>query len=356
MYVFSKLIEAEKALEQFIPAQLPRPAYTLEHVAAFMEYAGNPQDKVKAIHLAGTSGKTSSAYYAAALLKAAGKKVGLLTSPHVETITERVQVNLEPLSEKLFCQELADFMNLVEASQIQLSYAEILYAFAFWEFARLRVDYMVIETGLGGLLDATNIMQREDKVCAITDISLDHTNVLGKTLPEIAEQKAGIIKLHSTVFTYHQAPEIMHELETACRQRQASLHTIPQPGPDSTLTISFLPLFQQRNFLLAQAAVEYVAKRDGLPPMSAAQTQAAAGVHIPGRMESIQYGHHTIILDGAHNPQKLAALRTSVAARYANRPVAAMVSFIQGGGRDILVVTGSLYALAPVHRYVLQHR
>src|SRR6266540_471564 len=117
MYVFSKLIEAEKALEQFIPAQLPRPAYTLEHVAAFMEYAGNPQDKVKAIHLAGT----------------AGKKVGLLTSPHVETITERVQVNLEPLSEKLFCQELADFMNLVEASQIQLSYAEILYAFAFWE-------------------------------------------------------------------------------------------------------------------------------------------------------------------------------------------------------------------------------
>lgn len=348
MFHFTNLAAAEEALAQFLPAQTPRPAYTLDHVVAFLDYIGNPQNTVKAIHIAGTSGKTSTAYYTAALLRATGKKIGLLTSPHIHKITERVQLNLEPLADKLFCQELAAFMNLVQESGIRLTYAEILYSFGYWEFARQRVDYMVIETGLGGTLDATNVINRRDKVCIITDISLDHTNVLGTTIPEIAENKAGIIMLHNPVFTHKQAKEAMEVILAASQRRQADLHTVPEKLAH-TLDLH-LPLFQQRNFSLALAAVKFVEARDGLAQSTKEDIQNASHIHIPARMEKLQYGHQTVILDGAHNAQKLQALRESVAAEYPGEPVAALVSFIKGGGRDIVSL---LQELEPLYAHVI---
>jgi dihydrofolate synthase/folylpolyglutamate synthase len=349
MYHFANLATVEEALEQFLPAQTPRPAYTLDHVSAFLDYAGNPQDTVKAIHIAGTSGKTSTAYYVAALLGQAGKKVGLLTSPHIDTITERVQINLQPLEDRLFCDELAVFMNLVEQSGIRLTYAELLYAFGYWEFARQRVDYMVIETGLGGTLDATNVINRRDKVCVITDISLDHTNVLGNTIQEIAGNKAGIITLHNAVFTHPQPAEAMQEIKAASQKRQADLHIVPVAVPTRT-GAKDLPLFQQRNFGLALATVQYVEKRDGLPPISQQQLGEAARTSIPARMEKIPHGRQTVILDGAHNTQKLRALRESIAAEFPGQTVAALVGFIQSGGRDL---TEQLRELEPLYAHVI---
>lgn len=339
MYNFADLEAAEKALEPFMPSRVARTAYTTDHVAGFMDFLGNPQDSIRAIHIAGTSGKTSTAHYTAALLQAEGQKVGLLTSPHVEKITERIRINLQPLSDRLFCDELALFLELVKQSGIQLTYAEVLYAMGYWEFARQNVSYIVIETGLGGLLDATNVINRADKVCIITDIGLDHTNVLGNTPAKIAAQKAGIIKRHNQVFMYHQSPEIMAAITSAAAKSQAGLHIAATRYSDR---YAFLPLFQRRNFTLACEAVKYIAIRDGLPSLTDQQLRAAAGTSIPARMELIPVGEKTLILDGAHNTQKLQALHESITAQFPGQPMVLLASFITSGGRDLTALVQEL--------------
>lgn len=332
MFKITTLTEAESVLEAFWPSKLPRHAYTTEHVVAFLQSLGTPQDALPAIHIAGTSGKTSTAYYAAALLRSAGLRVGMLISPHTECITERVQINGKPMSEAEFCSELTIFLHLVEKSGITLTYAEILYAFGYWEFVRQRVDCMVIETGLGGLLDATNVISRSDKLCVLTDIGLDHVHILGTNLSDIAFQKAGIILPHNAVFCYRQADEAMQEIIKTSKQKQADLHIIDsQKEPD----LVSLPLFQQRNFHLAYEAVTWWLQRDGRRgPLSAAARTQAIKTSIPVRMEVIQYKGKTLVLDGAHNAQKLAALEGSLKAKFPDMPIAAMVAFIATSSRD----------------------
>jgi len=351
MYHITNFVEAEKALEPFWPPRMKqqRVAYVLDHVVAFLDYIGNPQDTVQAIHIAGTSGKTSTAYYAAALLTAAGKKVGLLTSPHIEQLNERVQINLQPLPEKQFCAELSIFMDSVKASKEMLTYAEILYAFAFWEFARQGVDCIVVEVGLGGLLDATNVISRSDKICVITDIGLDHTNVLGNTIAEIAAQKAGIIKLHNTVVCYRQNPVVLQVIEQACRQKKAGLQVISDPSEqEPQSSFQFLPLFQQRNFTLALAAANMLFEQNSGKPLSAKQILAAAQTYIPGRMEVRKIDGKTVILDGAHNAQKLEALRKSVASGYPGQPVALLVAIT--ARRELAAL---LAEIAPFHAHLI---
>src|SRR5688572_10716165 len=152
-------LEANEVLRQFWPELLSRrDVYTTETMVELMDYLGNPQDKLKIIHVAGTSGKTSTCYYSAALLKAAGKKVGLTVSPHVDEINERVQIDLVPMPEEAFCRDMTEFLGLVKKSELEPSYFEVLLAFAYWEFVRHRVEYAVIEVGMGGLTDATNVV------------------------------------------------------------------------------------------------------------------------------------------------------------------------------------------------------
>src|SRR5581483_7745687 len=160
--------------------------YTLDTINAVMELVGNPQDKVKVLHVAGTSGKTSTAYYLASLLKANGASVGLCVSPHLIEVNERVQIDLKPLPERDFCDGLGQFWDLATSTGLKPSYFEMLVAFPYWEFARRGLDYVVMEVGVGGLLDGTNVVHSENKVCIITDIGLDHTKLLGDTIPEIA--------------------------------------------------------------------------------------------------------------------------------------------------------------------------
>ena len=318
--------EANDALAQFLPNTRVVGSYSLNKPRALMDYLGNPQNQLKVIHVAGTSGKTSTSYYAAALLAVTGKKVGLTVSPHIAEINERVQINMLPMPEAEFCMELTEFLALIETSKINPSWFEVLIAFDYWEFAKQAVDYAVVEVGLGGLLDSTNVIDRTDKVCIITDIGLDHVRVLGNSLPEIAAQKAGIIQLHNAVFSYRQAANITDVIENQAAQKQAELHLI-EPSLMPPASLSFLPLFQQRNFALAEQAVDYVIKRDGMAPLSFRQILAAARTHIPARMEIFKYKDKIIILDGAHNAQKLQALVKSIKAKYPDQPVAAIVSF-----------------------------
>lgn len=342
------LHEAEAVLEPYIPSRLKRFAYTTEHMQHFMEYIGNPQNVPSAIHIAGTSGKTSTAHYTAALLQQSGKKVGLLTSPHMESINERVQINRRPLPEKEFCSELSVFLDLVKKSGITLTYAEILYAFAYWEFARQHVDYIVVEVGMGGLLDATNVISRHDKVCILTDIGLDHTNVLGGTIEEITRHKAGIIGLHNTVFCYRQGRAVMGEIQKTCHQKQADLHIAGNSSPGN---FPFLPIFQRRNVALATETVQFVLSRDGSGRLNTQQQLEAAHSYIPGRMEIVPFGGKTIVFDGAHNTQKLQALKSSVQDYFPDTDIAVLFAVTGGRGR-ILEEMMTAFAALPSHLIV----
>lgn len=320
--------EANQLLRRYWPDALSRRTYSLERMMQLMDYLGNPQDKTKVIHVAGTSGKTSTSYYAAALLGAAGKHVGLSVSPHVDEVNERVQLGLVPLPEAEFCRQLGIFLALIPSSGLQPNYFELMVAFAFWQFAQAGVEYVVMEVGFGGLLDVTNVVTRQDKVCVITDIGMDHVDILGATLQEIASQKAGIIQLYNSVFCYQQDRVITDRIRQAARQKQADLHVLGAEAVESRLPD--LPLFQQRNLGLAQAAVEYVLARDGHAPLTNDMVARAAQTHIPARMEVIKRGGKTIIIDGAHNAQKFHALRASIQHAYTGQPIAALVSFAAG--------------------------
>lgn len=341
--------EANEALRELWQDERTKPrTYTLDTITALMDYLGNPQEKLKIVHVAGTSGKTSTAYYAAALLKAAGKRVGLTVSPHVDDVNERVQINAVPMPERAFCSELAIFLELVKKSRLEPSYFEAMVAFAFWEFVRSGMEYAVVEVGLGGLLDATNVIRRPDKVCIITDIGRDHADRLGSTLADIAEQKAGIIQLHNSVFCYRQAPVVMEPIIARARQQQADLHILDDDAVQSSL--DFLPLFQQRNLGLACAAVDYLLKQNGESGLTDEMVAEAAKIYIPARMEEVPYGGRTIIVDGAHNAQKLHALAESVRRKYPDKKIAAIVSFV---GNRTFRLDGSIKELAQLLDHVI---
>lgn len=326
MLPITSFAEAHQALRKYYGKPATGP-YTLERMHALMNYLDNPQDKVRVIHVAGTSGKTSTAYFIASLLKESGVTVGLSVSPHVDEVNERVQLNLVPLAEVEFCRALSEFLGLVEASHILPSYFECMVAFAYWEFARQQVDYAVIEVGLGGLLDATNVVTRADKVSVITDIGLDHTELLGDTLAQIAAQKAGIIQPGNNVFMYEQAEEIMAAVDNACRRANADLHVIAQL---SLCKVADLPLFQERNFCLADAVAEWVMQRASSKALSPGQIRRAAAIYIPARMEVVRRGDKVIIIDGAHNAQKLQTLFESIHNKFPDQPISGLVGFVEG--------------------------
>lgn len=297
--------------------------YKLNRMLELMDYLGNPQNKLKVIHITGTSGKTSTSYYVAAMLGLAGKKVGLTVSPHVSKVSERLQVNLEELTENEYCQVFSEFLKVVNSSDIKPTYFEFLVAMAYWYFAKEQVDYAVVEVGLGGLLDGTNVIDRQDKVCVITDIGLDHTSVLGTNVSNIAKQKAGIIGDHNVVLTHPQAAQIMQAIKDRCAQQHGQLLVLEED--DYLAAPGNLPLFQRRNWTLAKETANYLAKRDNFE-LTNAQLVQTAELQIPGRMDVTKLDNKTLILDGAHNPQKLEALSSSIKEKFPNQKIAAMVA------------------------------
>lgn len=332
--------DAHRLLQEYLPpVRSQRGAYTLERMTVLMEQLGNPQDTYKVIHVAGTSGKTSTCYYVAAMLKEAGVRAGLSVSPHVDELNERVQLDLQPMSEKKFCSEFTTFLDIVAKSGIRPTYFELLSAFAFWEFARADCDYAVIEVGLGGLLDATNVIGSKNKLAVITDIGLDHIEVLGKTVEEITAQKAGIIKPYNKVVSYEQGESVMHILREVADQQQAELHEV-WPLQASKLPHE-MPLFQRRNWYLALHVFQNLSERDGLPDLDEAQLSATSKTFIPARMECCNFEGKTLVMDGAHNAQKLEAFVGSLKQAYPKQKFSVMVSFVttkQSKLRDCLKV------------------
>lgn len=162
----------------------------LDNTIAFCEHLDNPQKKFKSIHIAGTNGKGSSSHFIASILQSAGYKTGLYTSPHLKSFTERIKINGEPIPEECVIQFVEDNKSFIEG--VKPSFFELTVGMAFEYFAKEQVDFAIIEVGLGGRLDSTNVITPE--LSLITNISFDHTDILGDTLAKIASEKAGIIK------------------------------------------------------------------------------------------------------------------------------------------------------------------
>lgn len=278
-------------------------SYSLERVEDFLSKIGNPQDKIRTVHVAGTSGKTSTCYYLAELLSMNGYKTGLTVSPHLECINERVQVDGAPVEEKEFCRNLEEFIRIVRSFNIQLTYFEFFTSFAFWYFAKVKVDFAVVEVGIGGLLDATNTINSPDKICVITDIGLDHISMLGNTIEKIAAQKAGIIKPGNSVFCNKQRKKVMDCIKTTAEAKDAELFINPDEDFGS---------FRERNFSLAKYTASAIFKKDSRSMLSKDKLNEAASLTVPGRMEKYKIGDKVVVLDGAHNAQKVEGFLDSI--------------------------------------------
>jgi dihydrofolate synthase/folylpolyglutamate synthase len=204
------------------------------------------------------------------------------------------------------------------------SYFELLVAFAYWLFEKQHLDYVVVEVGLGGLIDGTNVINRDDKICVITDIGYDHTEILGNTLTEIATQKAGIIHAHNEVFMHIQPEEVINTIRSVAKSKEATLTVITDTTPLLRAHPLFLALpdFQKRNFSLAYAATALLTG-----PLSPEALNQALETVVPARMETVQWNNKTLIMDGSHNEQKLAALVQAVHEKYKEKDTTLLVAF-----------------------------
>jgi len=215
--------------------------YKLKNTLDLCAFLGNPHQKFKSIHIAGTNGKGSTSHYCAAILQEAGYKVGLYTSPHLKSFTERIKINGNEITEKF----VIDFVERIKPMlAIKPSFFELTVAMAFDYFASEKVDIAVIEVGLGGRLDSTNVIS--PILSHITNIGLDHQQFLGETLAEIASEKAGIIKPNTPVVVSEFQAEIASVFELKAKTENAPLHWGYDFKIDESL-IRDLPVFQHKN-------------------------------------------------------------------------------------------------------------
>jgi dihydrofolate synthase/folylpolyglutamate synthase len=305
-------------LKQYAPVGFPSGNYSLTNIRRFLASIGNPQDHWPSVHIAGTSGKTSTAYFIRSMLTTSGCRTGLTISPHMISITERVQINGVPLDDFTFTKCLSDFLDIVTESGIELSYFEVLTAFAYHQFARSELDYVIVETGLGGLHDATNCITRQDKLCLISDIGFDHVELLGSTIEQIALQKAGIAHSGNHVIMQNQDPKAVRTVQGYALREGASFELIPRTSMSDLIGFAS---FAQRNLTLAAAGHKYLVQRDSISPIANEAYLKSIESVAPGRLEVRSYGRQTLILDGAHNEQKMASLVKALMAEGKRLPV-----------------------------------
>ena len=245
----------------------------------------------KCIHVAGTNGKGSTSAILEACARSAGLKTGLFTSPHLVSFRERIQINRQLISENDVASGLTEIRQIIDASTLQPTFFEITTALALAHFHRSQLDLVILETGLGGRLDATNVVT--PLVSVITQIDWDHQAYLGNSLPAIALEKAGIIKPHVPVVTTPQTDEVRSLLVQIALHRHAPISFVATPL--SNLPIALPGDHQRWNAALALHALELA----GLHLPAPLLAEALRSVDWPGRFQSIPQG---FILDGAHNP------------------------------------------------------
>ena len=327
----------------------------LERVADALQRCGSPHTRVPIVHIAGTNGKGSTAALVHAVLSAAGYRVGLFTSPHLIDFCERIRLGADSISQQAVIAGVAEIRAQIEPAHIPLTPFEMMSLLAFQAFAQADLDLAVVEVGLGGRLDATNVVS--PLVTTITQIGLDHQAYLGPTLAQIAREKGGIIKPGIPVVIGNMAEEsrtiLCHMAQQAgspsrvCgvdfsaqqTSPQTSPQTLPQTspqpecfsyqGPDwqfEELRLSLPGLFQRDNAVTALATLECVQTRFPVSP-----TQLRHGLQStvwPGRFQIVS-DQPLVILDGAHNPQAIAALVAALPAVLHGRRVTLLFGVMQ---------------------------
>ncbi len=362
-------------------AQTPSHKFDLAHMRVLLAAMGHPERDFPSVLVAGTNGKGSTAATLATILRASGLKTALYTSPHLVRINERIGVNGEPISDDQFAELHGEVdrvaERLVERRELPWhpSFFEMMTAIAFAHFARERVDIAVLEVGMGGRLDATNVV--EPLVSVIADISLDHQKFLGNTVGEIAREKAGIIRPRGVVVTLPQQPEANDVIGNTILDLDAkgvcAVPYVPPVSPASTelrvprtepdkLPRYRYPLHvmgrqilvesplvgrhQLRNLALAIATAEELSKQGFHAITAESIEQGVRETRWPGRFQVIPRhgGWPEIVFDVAHNPAGAWALRSALSERYEGRALI----FVFGAMRDkaIAEMTEILFPLA----------
>jgi dihydrofolate synthase/folylpolyglutamate synthase len=349
--------------------------FNLERMRVFVHALGDPQTKFPSIHIAGTKGKGSVAALCASALQAGGYKVGLYTSPHLDDYAERIQINGQPIPHADLISRVEELKPLIESIP-ELTTFEITTGLAFDYFARENVNAAVIEVGLGGRLDATNVIT--PLVTVITSISYDHTQLLGDTLAKIAFEKAGIIKPGIPVVVFPQVDEVGQVLTEVALERGARLlqvgqdfqvetlqHSLDgqtmrvwakppagQPAQDVLLEIPLLGQHQVNNAATAYVAL-ITAAQHGLDIDESAIREGFARVDWPGRFEILQR-NPPVIIDCAHNRDSALKLRQTLAQYFPGWPVVLLFGAsedkdIQGMFAELLPLTRQMIAVKSFH-------
>jgi dihydrofolate synthase/folylpolyglutamate synthase len=295
--------------------------FGLENTFKLAALAGNPQEKLRFIHVAGTNGKGSTCAMLESIYRAAGLRVGLFTSPHLVSFRERIQVNRQLISENEVVRLVEELQPLFKQfpADHHPTFFEVVTVMALIFFAEHKCDLVIWETGLGGRLDATNIVTPLASV--ITNIALDHQQWLGDTLEKIATEKAGIIKPGVPVITATNEPEAMAVIERIAREKKAPLTTVATDGnPPLTkfaalfrdaATLPLLGEHQKLNATLALATIKIL--QDKIPVSHKAIRVGLETVNWPGRLQLIQRpAGKKILLDGAHNVAGAKVLREAL--------------------------------------------
>ncbi len=299
----------------------------LERIRRLTQAMGMPQHRFASLHVVGTNGKTSTSLMIEALLEAHGVAAGAYVSPHVGRWSERIRLRGAPVADAEFAaavERTAEAAGAVDRAlgedEGRLTQFEVVTAAAFYALAAGRLEAAAVEAGLGGRLDATNVIP--SRVCVLTSIGLDHTEWLGGTEEEIAREKLAVLREHSVLVTGRLSGAVAAIAEAAAAERSARLIRAPDdPGED--LVLRAAGRYQRRNFALAMTAVEALL---GEIDRDAAREVAAALV-IPGRTELIE-GDPPLIVDAAHNPDGARALAESLPELSAGCPVFACMAVL----------------------------
>ncbi len=378
MLVQPELPDLDDVLDEILdrqPETMPVP--TLSRVADVLRLMGDPQESFHVIHVAGTNGKTSTARLIDGLLRGAGVRTGLYTSPHLHSATERISVDGDNLSDQKFVETYEEIRPLLamvdDAEEAEgrpgLTFFEVMTCIAFAAFADAPVEVAILEVGLGGRWDATNVAN--GRVAVIAPIDIDHVEFLGHTLEEIANEKAGVIKADSIAIVGPQHPEVMALLQRRCAEVGATARCYGEDfavqsrsvavggqllnirGSEGDYDEIFLPLageHQAQNAAVAIAAAEALLVSDALlgPDLIAALGEVSS----PGRLEVVQR-QPTVLVDAAHNPAAIRALAAAVTDHFnfehlvvvmsamSDKDLAGMLVDLQPIANQIIVTTNS---------------
>ncbi len=313
----------------------------LASISRLMRGLGNPQDRFSSIHIAGTNGKGSIAAFLSSVLAQGGYKVGLYTSPHLVRFNERIQINGRPISDKDVAR-VAEVVQRIYTQGEPPTFFECATAMAFYHFASEKVDWAVLETGMGGRYDATNVVHPE--VSIISNISMEHQEYLGNTLAKIAREKAGIIKKNAGIVTGTRQKSALKVIEQVATEKEVPLYRLGKEirirkNKEGSFTylgigrrwpqvkIGMIGDHQVTNAALALGALELLQKK-GVYLTDEAVYEGLAATRWPGRLEVFSRKPF-ILLDGAHNPSAVRTLKKFLENSFSSRRLTMVVGVLE---------------------------